>query len=873
MIGETISHYRVLRRLGSGGMGEVYEAEDLRLGRRVALKFLSDVLTEDPQALERFQREARTASSLDHPNICTIYEIGEHSGRAYIAMQMLEGQTLRDRIAGNPFDLELTLEMALQISDALDSAHTAGIIHRDIKPANIFITNRGQAKLLDFGLAKIAIPEGRGVAKLKAGTPSATVDVLTTPGSALGTVAYMSPEQALGKEMDARTDLFSFGAVLYEMATGVLPFPGQTSAGVFDSILNKEPLPVSRINSRVPDELERVIRKSLEKDRDTRYQSAAELRADLKRVKRDTDSARLIASSATLRSEPWSKRWQVWAIATMAAAILAAVFFWAGVPTANPRIVASRQLTNDGKQKFGMVTDGNRIYFVENAGSRMWVSQVSVNGGEVAKMDIPFLGPQITDLSRDGSELLIAASDFRPAPFWVLPLPAGSPRRLTDALGRYPIWTPDGKLLYSRGKDLMTADGDGSSPRKLATLPGTPNAFAISPDGKRIRFSVEEQNTLITSLWEANADASNLHQLLPGWMTPQQDCCGKWMPDGKYFVFMTRESSGNIYVLRDQTPLWRKTAAKPVRLTAGPLQFGEVLPSKDGKKLFVVGVQPRGELVRFDARSGEYIPYMGGISAGDMDFSRDGKWVAYVQYPENTLWRSRPDGSERIQLTYAPLIAALPHWSPDGQQIAFSAYPPGKPWQIYLTTSDGTPPERLTKGDEPETDPTWSPDGNTLAFGTNDPPTGEKAAIKLVDMKTREISVLPGSKGLFGSRWSPNGKYMLGITSDNMKLMLYDFSTKTWRELPHGAGFVGYLAWSADSGSVFFDTLINSEPGYFHVRLSDSRLERVTAFENFRMYPGPFGPGSWTGLGPGDILLTVRDISSQEIYAFDVEWP
>jgi serine/threonine protein kinase/Tol biopolymer transport system component len=709
MIGETISHYRVSRRLGAGGMGEVYEAEDLRLGRRVAMKFLSDVLTEDPQALERFQREARAASSLDHPNICTIYEIGEFSGRAYIAMQMLEGQTLREHIAGKPFDLELTLGMALQISDALDAAHTAGIVHRDIKPANILITNRGQAKLLDFGRAKIALSNGRGAAQSKEKAPSATVDVLTTPGLALGTVAYMSPEQALGKELDARTDLFSFGAVPYEMATGVLPFPGQTSAGVFDSILNKPPLPISRINPRVPDELERAINKALERDRDTRYQSAAELSADLKRVKRDTDSARLSATTTPLRSEPANRPRLAWGAAAAALILLAMAFFWARVPAADPRIVSSRQLTNDGKRKFGMVTDGNRIYFAENTGGRIWVSQVSVNGGEVASMDVPMLGPQITDISRDGSELLIAASDFRPAPIWVLPLPAGSPRRLGEALGRFPIWTPEGKLLYTSGKDVMTAQADGSSPRKLATVPGGPNAFAFSPDGKRIRFSVEEPNTLSTSLWEANADGGDAHQLLPGWMTSQQDCCGKWTPDGKYFVFMTHESSGNIYVLGDKVPFWKKASTTPVRLTAGPLQFGEVLPSKDGKKLFVVGAQPRGELVRFDARSGEFIPYMGGISAGDLDFSRDGKWVTYIQYPESTLWRSRIDGTERVQLTYAPLIAALPHWSPDGLQIAFSAYTPGKTWQVYLTTKDGTPPERLTKGDQPETDPTWSP--------------------------------------------------------------------------------------------------------------------------------------------------------------------
>ena len=874
MIGETISHYRILRRIGAGGMGEVYEAEDLRLGRRVALKFLSDVLTDDPQALERFEREARAASSLDHPNICTIYAIGEYQGRAYIAMQMLEGQTLRERIAGKPFDLELTLETALQIADALDSAHLAGIVHRDIKPANIFITNRGQAKLLDFGLAKIATTNGKGAPQRREDAPSATVDVLTSPGAALGTVAYMSPEQALGKDLDARTDLFSFGAVLYEMATGMLPFPGQTSAGVFDSILNKAPLSVSRINPRVPDELERVINKSLEKDRDTRYQSAAELRADLKRVKRDTDSARVSASAAaTSVVSPPARPWTAWALTAAALFLLALGVFWLRQPDAAPRIISSRQLTNDGLQKFGMVTDGGRIYFVESSGGRLWPSQVSVNGGEVGRLDAPLPGPMIADIARDGSALLVAASDFRPAPFWVLPLPAGSPRRIGQALGRYPVWTPAGGLLYSAGNDMMTAEADGSAPRKLVTLPGNPIAFAYSPRGERIRFTVGDQYAIVTSLWEAKADGSGAHQLLPGWMNPAQECCGKWTPDGKYFVFVTHESSGNVYVLEDKRPFWRSGPAKPMRLTAGPLQFGEVLPSKDGRKLFVVGVQQRGELVRYDSKSGEFIPYLGGLPGGDVDFSRDQKWITYIQYPENTLWRARADGTERVQLTFPPMTAALPHWSPDGKQIAFSGYLPGKPWQIHLVAKEGGPPERLTAGEEGETDPTWSPDGVTLAFGTNDPPVGDKAAIKLMDMKTRQLAMLPGSKATFACRWSPDGKYMVGLSSDNSRLMLYEFSSKTWRELPHARGLVGYLAWSSDSSTVYFDTFVNDEPGYFRVRITDSRVERVASFENFRMYAGSFGPGSWTGLGPGDVPLTVRDISSQEIYAFEVEWP
>ena len=557
--------------------------------------------------------------------------------------------------------------------------------------------------------------------------------------------------------------------------------------------------------------------------------------------------------------------------------ILAVVVAYRFIPSQPPRVLGFTQITHDGLSKGGIFSDGERLYFSELQGDHYVVSQVSVAGGETSTLPTPFANVVNSGITPNGSALVVVPfqGTGNGRETWSLPLPSGPPRRIAGLRGTSVAWSPDGnQVVFSQGPDIYVAKSDFSEPRKLVTAENPVYALRFSPDGGKLRFSVVDPRNASSAIWEVAQNGNGLRPLLPGWNSDPRECCGNWTPDGKYFLFQSSRGGRNSIWALDEKSTSLSGIAKPVQMTNGPLDFASPLVSKDGKRIFAIGSQPRCELVRYDGKSG-FAPYLDGGSVSDLAFSADGKWVAYVSVPESQLWRSRVDGSERLQLTSEGMQAGLPKWSPDGKQIVFMGTNQKTDWLAYLISSDGTGLRELIPGTSAGYDPGWSPDGKSIVLtlnGAGDPspqPHPEGPGIASYDLETRKISPLPGARQLFSPRWSPDGRYIAAVTDDSLKLMLFDRVNQQWQELVSLP--IGYPSWSHDGQYLYFDTTLTDDAAFFRVRVSDHKLERLVSLKGLRRYSGQFGP--WTSLAPDDSPLLVRDTSSQEIYALDWQAP
>jgi Tol biopolymer transport system component len=517
------------------------------------------------------------------------------------------------------------------------------------------------------------------------------------------------------------------------------------------------------------------------------------------------------------------------------------------------------------------LTDGSRLYISEGGVGKQKLVQASTAGGETSVVPTPFANMFAFAISPDHSAMLVAdypyASNVQDEQAWILPLPSGSPRPLGNVLMNAAAWSADGRTIaFAKGKAIFLADASGLNQHLLATIPAGASNLDLSPDGTRLRFTMSKENT--TSIWEVAMDGTNLHQMFQGWHNPPQECCGVWTIDGRYYFFVSGDTNtASIYALPERRFRFSREAS-PVQLTSGPMLFGFGVPSPDRKKFYADGWLPRSELVRYDGKAHGFVPYLSGISADMVDFSRDGKWVTYVSEPDRSLWRSRIDGSERLQLSSSPTIAWFPHWSPDGTQIAYSDLESGKPFRAFVVSAQGGVPVELYPEKNYQVDAHWSPDGKRIVFGRTPflPGTSDSIDIRILDVNTKQVSVFPGSQGLYSPRWSPDSERLAALSADSRRIVVYEFKTKKWTDWIKGIGILGAPLWSRDSRYLYFDNVSGDHPGYRRVKIGQTNSELLVDLKDLHR-------SWWSAVTPEGDPIFSRDISTDEIYALDLDLP